>query len=364
MTQPIHGGNVYKVAREQRIPVGSILDFSASINPLGPPATGLRAIRAALKQIVHYPDPDCWQLTQELAQQCAVDPDMILVGNGSTELIHLLPRALRITSALVMGPTFEEYAHALTEGGSSVQYVHAIHEERFRPPLNETLRQLSGKRSRFDAVFLCNPNNPTGQVINRLAVRELAEAVRRQQGWLIVDEAFIDYCPAQSVMPMLREYPHMMVLRSLTKFYAMPGLRIGYLVGASKVVGRMKDRQPPWSVNSLAQEVSLAVLRDHAYATRSRAFMKGERAQLMRGLRHLPGLCLYPSAANFVLIELPVSTSAAEVTARLAAERILVRDGSTMPGLTSQMIRVAVKTEKDNRRLLAALGSCLGKQKP
>ncbi|MDP1767625.1 MAG: threonine-phosphate decarboxylase CobD [Nitrospirota bacterium] len=364
MTQPIHGGNVYKVAREQHISVGRILDFSASINPLGPPATGLRAIRAALKQIVHYPDPDCWQLTQELAQQCAVDPDMILVGNGSAELIHLLPRALRMTSALVMGPTFEEYAHALMDAGSSIRYVHAAPEEQFSPPLNETLRLFSSKRSRFDAVFLCNPNNPTGQVLNRLAVRELAETVERQQGWLIVDEAFIDYCPAQSVMPMLHEYPRMMVLRSLTKFYAMPGLRIGYLVGASKVVERVKDRQPPWSVNSLAQEVSRAVLRDHAYATRSRTFMKSERTQLMRGLRHLSGLCCYPSAANFVLIKLPVSTCAAEVTARLAAERILVRDCSTMPGLTSQMIRVAVKTKKDNRRLLAALDDCVGKHKP
>ncbi|MEQ1848802.1 MAG: aminotransferase class I/II-fold pyridoxal phosphate-dependent enzyme, partial [Nitrospira sp.] len=278
--------------------------------------------------------------------------------------IHLLPRALRITSALVIGPTFEEYAHALTEAGSSVQYVHATQAEQFCPPLNDTLRKLSGTRSRFDAVFLCNPNNPTGQVIDRLAVRELAEAVERQQSWLIVDEAFIDYCPAQSVMPMLREYPHMMVLRSLTKFYAMPGLRIGYLAGSRKVVDQLKDRQPPWSVNSLAQEVSLAVLRDHAYATRSRAFMKGERARLMRGLRSLPGLRVYSSAANFVLLELPVTTSAVEVTARLAVERILVRDCSTMPGLTSQMIRVAVKVEKENRRLLAALGSCLEKQKP
>ena len=364
MRQPIHGGNVYKVAREQRIPVGRILDFSASINPLGFPATGIRAIRAALKQIVHYPDPDCWQLRQELAQQYAVDPDMILVGNGSTELIHLLPRALAIKSALIMAPTFEEYARALTDAGSSVQYVHARREERFRPPLKEALRQLSIKGSRFDAVFLCNPNNPTGQVMNRLAVRELAEAVDRQQGWLIVDEAFIDYCPAQSVMPMLRAHPRMMVLRSLTKFYAMPGLRIGYLVGASRVVERMKDCQPPWSVNSLAQEVSRVVLCDHAYATTSRTFMTGERSRLIRGLRSLPGLRVYPSATNFLLIELPASTCAGEVADRLASERLLVRDCSTLPGLTRQMIRVAVRTAKENRRLLAALGSCVGEQEP
>ncbi len=359
MTQPIHGGNVYKVAREQRVPVDRIVDFSASINPLGFPAAGLRAIRTALKQIVHYPDPDCWQLRQELAHQCGVDPEMILVGNGSTELIHLLPRALGIKSALIAGPTFEEYASALTDAGSAFQYLHAKREERFLPPVKDLLRRFSALRSKFDALFVCNPNNPTGQVLDLQAVRELAEAAKRQQGWLIVDEAFIDYCPAQSVVSLVSEYPRLIVLRSLTKFYAMPGLRIGYLVGASQVVARLKDRQPPWSVNSLAQEVSLAVLRDEAYATKSRTFMKGERSRLLQGLRSLSGLRVYPSAANFVLIELPATTNAGAVTDRLAAERLLVRDCSTLPGLTSQMIRLAIKTAKENRQLLAALGVSL-----
>ena len=362
MTQPTHGGNVYKVAREQRIHIDRIMDFSASINPLGIPTAGLRAIRSALKQIVHYPDPDCWQLRQTLAQQCGVDPDMILVGNGSTELIHLLPRALAIESALIIGPTFEEYARALTDAGSSVQYVHARREERFRPPLKEVLRQLSAMRSRLDAVVLCNPNNPTGQVMNRQVVRELAEVVDRQQGWLIVDEAFIDYCQTQSVVSMLHAYPRMMLLRSLTKFYAMPGLRIGYLVGARKVVDRLKDRQPPWSVNSLAQEFSRAVLHDHVYATQSRTFMKSERSRFMRGLRSLSGIRVFPSAANFVLVELPASICAGEMTDRLAHERLLVRDCSTVPGLTTQMIRVAIKTAKENRRLIGVLGACLGKR--
>ena len=151
--------------------------------------------------------------------------------------------------------------------------------KRFRPPLKDVLREVSAKRSRFDAVFLCNPNNPTGRVMTRRNVRELAGAVDRQQGWLIVDEAFIDYRQAQSVVPMLNEYPRMMILRSLTKFYAMPGLRIGYLLGASKLVDQLKDRQPPWSVNSLVQEASRAALRDHVYAIRSRTFMKNERSR-------------------------------------------------------------------------------------
>jgi len=361
MTQPFHGGNIHKAARERATLVDQIVDFSASINPLGFPGVGLRAISSALKQIMYYPDPDCWKLRQALAQRCGVNPDMILVGNGSTELIHLLPRAFGIKAALIMGPTFEEYARALLDAGSSVRYVHAKREEGFRPPLKEVLRHVSSKRSRFEAVFVCNPNNPTGQVMNRSALRELAEVVGRQQGWLIVDEAFVDYCQAHSVVSMLDAYPRMMVLRSLTKFYAMPGLRIGYLVGASKVVDQVKDCQPPWSVSSLAQEVSLAVVQDEAYAVKSRTFMASERSQFMRGLRGLSGVGVYPSAANFVLIELPATICAGEVTDRLAAERLLVRDCSTVPGLTAQMIRVAIRTEKENRRLITALGTCVKK---
>jgi len=364
MTQPTHGGNVYKVARERRISVDQIADFSASINPLGFPASGIRAIRSALKQIAHYPDPDCRQLRQTLAQQCGVDPDMILIGNGSTELIHLLPRALAIEAALIMGPTFEEYARALMDAGGIVQYVHARREERFRPPVKEILRELSAKRTRFDTVFLCNPNNPTGQAINRSTLCEVIEAVERRQGWLIIDEAFIDYCQEHSVVSMLKEHPRMIVLRSLTKFYAMPGLRIGYLLGASKVVDQLKDRQPPWSVNSLAQEVSCAVLQDFGYGLKSLALMESERPRFLRGVRSLSGVRVYSPAANFALIELPAWTCAGVVADRLASERLLVRDCSTLPGLSAQMIRVAIRTAKENRRLLAALGACLTKQQP
>lgn len=353
---------MHRAAQALHIPVEQILDFSASINPLGPPAGVFRVIRSALKQIVHYPDPDCWQLRQLLSQQCRVDPDMILVGNGSTELIHLVPRALAIKSALIVGPTFEEYARALMDAGGTVQYVHARREGRFRPPVKEILQELSAKRMRIDAIFLCNPNNPTGQVLSQSAMRELAEVMERRQGWLIVDEAFIDYCQTQSVISMLRKCPRLIVLRSLTKFYAMPGLRIGYVVGASKVIDRLKDRQPPWSVNSLAQEVSCAVLRDRAYAVASCAFMEKERSRFMKGLRSLPGVRVYPSAASFVLIELPEWSSACMMTDQLASMRLLVRNCSALPGLTSQMIRVAVRTVKENRRLMTALDACLIKR--
>jgi threonine-phosphate decarboxylase len=364
MTQPIHGGNVHRAAQALHIPVKQILDFSASINPLGPPVGLSRVIRSALKQIVHYPDPECWQLRQRLALQCRMDPSMILVGNGSTELIHLLPRALAIKSALIVGPTFAEYAHALTIAGSAIQYVHARREERFRPPVIEVLRALSAKGARYDAVFVCNPNNPTGQVIPRSVMCELAEVIERRQGWLIVDEAFVDYCQTQSVVSLLSEHPRIVVLRSLTKFYAIPGLRVGYVLGARKVVDQMKEHQPPWSVNSLAQEVCCTVLRDRAYETNSRAFMVNERSRFMKELRSLPGVRVYSSSANFVLLELPAWTSAGLTADRLAVEGLLVRDCSTLPGLSARMIRVAIRTVKENRRLMGALGAYMANEEP
>jgi threonine-phosphate decarboxylase len=142
----------------------------------------------------------------------------------------------------------------------------------------------------------------------------------------------------------------------------MPGLRIGYLLGASKVVGHLKDLQPPWSVNSLVQGASCAVLQDDVYARKSRAFMESERSRFVRGLRSVSGIRVYPSAANFVLIELPAWTSAGEVTDGLVSKRLLVRDCSTLPGLTTRMIRVAIRTAKENRRLVADLSSCLMKR--
>ena len=159
-------------------------------NPLGPPAVVLRAIRSSLKQIVHYPDPDCRQLRKVLAQQRGVDPDMILVGNGSTELIHLLPRALRIKSALIIGPTFEEYAVRWWKQAAWSNMFMRRESSVSVPHYKMFKNCFTARRSKFDAVFLCNPNNPTGQVMNRRAMCELAEAVERQQGWLIVDKAY------------------------------------------------------------------------------------------------------------------------------------------------------------------------------
>ena len=350
-----HGGNIYEAARETRRSLARIIDFSASINPLGLSPRAVRAITSTLGLISHYPEPGCLALRKALADRHSLIPEQILMGNGSSEIIQLLPQALSLRSALIIGPTFSEYARAmLLEGGQSV-WVNATRAEQYRVPIQDAIRTIRNNRTKIDAVFVCNPNSPTGQGVNPGDIGELVETVSHSGGWTIIDETFVDYCEERSILPQLNRYARVVILRSFTKFYALPGLRIGYAVSDEKTVGRMRAWQPPWSVNTLAQVAALSSLKDVSYARRSRRFMTLERACLLAGLRTLNGVVVFPSLANFLLVELPSPYTAVEVAERLYAQGILVRDCSATAGLTARTIRIAVRLPEQNRRLITAL---------
>ncbi|MEW6544992.1 MAG: threonine-phosphate decarboxylase CobD [Nitrospirota bacterium] len=356
---PEHGGNVYGAARRTGRSLDRLVDFSASINPLGPSPKSLRAISDSLPRVVHYPDPDCVLLRNALARRWRVAPDRIVIGNGSSELITLIPLALPITRAVILGPTFAEYERAVLLAGGAVEFLHASRRDGYRPPI-ELLRGRLEEGRPIDALFLCNPNSPTGQALSVRSVRQVLEAAEKRKVWTVLDETFVEYCADRSVLPLLARYPHCLVLRSFTKFYALPGLRLGYLVGPAQVVARVKSRQPPWSVNVLAQAAALAALRDRRHATASRSFMVRERAVFARDLAALPGVTVFPSPANFLLVELPAGFIAKSVVRRLAKGGLLVRDCSNVPGLNGRTIRLAVRRPEQNRRLVRALKLALG----
>lgn len=361
-TGSLHGGNVHAVARESNRRLDRLIDFSASINPLGPSPSALQAIRAGLPQIVHYPDPDCVALRQALADRWRLPPDRFLVGNGSSELIYLLPRALSIRRALIVGPTFSEYERAVVAAGGRATHIHAKRNEQYRPPLDKVAGAIQQARTKVDALFLCNPNSPTGLVIQAEEVLRLAKMGARQGIWVIVDETFTEYCEEATVLPLIAKLPRLLVLRSMTKFYALPGLRLGYLAGSSDLLARIRGQQPPWSVNHLAQTAALAALKDRLHARKSLAYMERERPRLVRNLEALPGVKVFPSAANFLLIELPPSWPAAVCAKALSQQGLLIRDCSSVPGLNRWTLRVAVKTASQNRRLVAALRTLFGGQ--
>jgi len=354
-----HGGNVHVLAEELGRRPSSLLDFSASINPLGSsPRVRRMLARDADSLIRHYPDPECGRLRRVLAARWRLSPRHFVVGNGSTELIHLLPRALHIRSALVVGPTFSEYGAALNLADARVRMLPALKRDGYRPPLDRVGRwiQSAGRRSRSSsAVFLCNPNSPTGQACES---GDLVECVRRadQSGvWMILDETFMDYCDGLSLLPALRRYPRLIVLRSFTKFYALPGLRIGYSASAAPIADVLRRHQPPWSVNSHAQASAETAMNDRRYIVRSLTFMENERARLSALLSDIPGLTVFPSRANFLLLELPDRHHAPDVATALRRKGILVRDCSRVPGLTSRSIRVAVRTRPENDQMVSAL---------
>ena len=358
-----HGGNVYHAARSSSRDALDFCDFSASINPLGVPLSARRVLQTAIDKVQHYPDPEGLALLQAIAKRHRIEPDNVLLGNGTMELIYAIPAALNVRHGLIVGPTFSEYERVLTLANARVTCALALSEDEYRPPVRDVLERVnpspsfgSGKRRLpIDAVFLCNPNSPTGQSVSRNGVYRILEAVKRQRGCLIVDETFVEFCEEKSVIRRAVCDDSLLVLRSFTKFYGIPGLRIGYAVGMEKRLRAIRNRLPPWSVNTLAQEAALACLQDHRYRQRTLLLFQNERPVFRRALEQIPGFRVYPSSANFFLVELPRSLTSRQVQATLMERGFLVRDCSTYPGLHERMLRLAVRTSNDNSRLVKQL---------
>ncbi len=361
-----HGGNVHALAREQGCRLEHISDFSASINPLGLSPKVRRAIQQTISQTVHYPDSVGQPLRAFLAKTHRIPEGCLVLGNGSAELISMLPRALGCRHGLVIGPTFMEFERALRLAGAHCSYVHARSDENYQPPIERVCKFLkqnhgrAGKHTRnrpptVDTVFLCHPNSPTGQVLTKRQFQELLVSVQKVGARLIVDEAFIEYCSARSVFRAIGHVDELIVLRSFTKFYAIPGLRIGYLGGPEKIVSSLRSLLPPWSVNILASTAAMAALQDSIYRKQSLSFMALERKRFRRSLQQIPGLRVFSSAANFLLIEIDIKSSVEDLTNALRQQGFLIRDCHDFAGIKFPSIRLAVRRPKDNDRLVRAL---------
>jgi L-threonine-O-3-phosphate decarboxylase len=353
---------------------GDVLDFSASINPLGPPE-GLRPVLVrAMDRLVHYPDPDAAGLVELLARHCGVAPQQVVAGNGSTEILFALARGCEFERALIPVPSYADYARAIETAGRPVEFL----------PLEEAAdfaldwpRLLAGLHPR-DLVMLGQPNNPTGRLFANEAL--LSAAASHPQVTFVVDEAFAGFVQEYRSLSDKGDSPifaetkigtvplpaNVIVVRSLTKFYAVPGLRLGYAVASPAAAERIRRHIPPWSVNVLAQEAAACLLADEEFARQTVAFVGHQREWLARELAGLPALRVYPSAANFLLVRLEQGgPSAAGLAERLLAEGIAIRMFDASQHLDGRYFRVAVRTREENERLLAALGrllrSCGGK---
>ncbi|MBF0539173.1 MAG: threonine-phosphate decarboxylase [Nitrospirae bacterium] len=347
-----HGGDIYELASSLRLAERKIVDFSSSINPLGISKKVKAEIRTYLKYLPNYPDPQCRRLRRHMSIALGVDATNIICGNGSTELIYLFIRTLRPRRALVLGPTFIEYERALLVSGVSDVGVFQLQEGLdFRIDVDAFKAAMVG----CDVVFLCNPNSPTAQYLTRAEVLDIADWARQQQCMLVVDEAFIDFLPKESVVDEVANNPWLIVLRSMTKFYGLSGLRLGMAVMDIRHVELLQLNKEPWSVNTLAQRAGVVALNDKAYVRETFEVLRQEK-RYVEGWLTKKGIQFYPSAINFYLIK---DDRAAVWYEKLRAKGILLRDCSSYRGLGSRFLRIAVKAHRENTLLYKAISRLL-----
>ncbi|GGH13416.1 pyridoxal phosphate-dependent aminotransferase [Paenibacillus segetis] len=354
-----HGGDVETASLRYGIAPNGFTDFSANINPLGPPPGLLDRLKEALPGIIRYPDPGHRMLTTLLAQRNEVQEASIVTGNGAAENMALALLAISPKIVGIVEPCFSEYATLSRQMGAKVRSVFGTEERAFKAEPKDIERLIADS----DLVFIGQPNNPNGVQYGLDELRFFADAGERYKTYVVLDEAFIDFIPAserQSLLPELERYKYVILIRSMTKFYAIPGLRLGYAIASPPLAAEMIDKQVSWSVNLLALiagEHCLAAGEE--YEAKTIALVTQQRGFLQEGLNRL-GCMTWPGEANFLLVRLPLGWTAAGMQKALGLRGILVRSCAMYPGLGDRDIRIAVKNSEDNRKLLLEMGHVLG----
>ena len=352
--RPKHGGNSNWAATLAGCDPSLILDFSASISPLGPPPRALEAIKLHLNSLSSYPNPDYPELCDAIAAHHNIDPDWVLPGNGAAELLTWAAWDLvKLNTTLLPTPAFGDYWRSLQTFGTRILPRSLIRENGEIGDLDFALRHLPREIPHSLGLIINNPHNPTGQIWRT----ETIMPYLNQFDLTVIDESFMDFLPPaeqQSLIPSIEQYPNLVVLRSLTKFYSLPGLRLGYCIAHPDRLRRWKSWRDPWPVNALAAAAAIAVLGDREFDEMTWDWLIPAKQQLFMGLSQIPGLQPYPGAANFILVK--SDKSCIELQSQLLKHhQILIRDCLSFPELGDKFFRVAVRTQPENDRLLTAL---------
>ncbi|MBI3615901.1 MAG: threonine-phosphate decarboxylase [Candidatus Omnitrophica bacterium] len=357
----MHGGNVWRAAQGPFLRPEQLLDFSADLNPLGPPPALPRLLEEGTRRVGWYPEPTYREFREAAGRLHGIDPAGVLPGNGTAELIHLISRWKAGGRVVVVVPTFTEYERAAAADRSQVVPWPLRTGSGFSAPSwNGSL-----PFGRADLLFLCNPNNPTGTLWPKEQVLRLIEACEWTGTTVVVDEATMDLVEdglRYSLVPSVQKFRRLIVLRSLTKAFAIPGLRVGYLAAPPQIVEQLAAIQPPWSMNAPAAFVGTHLIQEEEYLSDSRSVLQKFRISLWEGLKGLSFLDPYSSSANFFLCRLQDSALPNNRLAdRLRDRGILIRVCDDFTGLESgRFIRIGVRRPEENQRLLDLLGEVFG----
>lgn len=353
MKNSTHGGNIYKKAKELGISEHQILDYSANISPLGIPSHIKKAMVDAIEGTINYPDPDCTALREAIGRQDGVEPDCVTCGNGGADLLYRLAFGLKPKKVLLPVPAFVEYEEAMTAAGARMVYETMDEDFHIREDMTERITEDT------DLVILCNPNNPTGLLTPRRQVLAVLERAKEMHCRVLVDECFLEICREEeqyTVKPYLKEYPNLMILKSFTKLYAIPGVRLGYLLCADReVIAQVNRAGQAWSVSHIAQCAGMAALSHPEYKAAVIDAVEKELIYMKKEMANLP-LTLYDGRANYLFFRTPGVT---DLDRRLESRGIMIRNCSNYVNLGNDYWRIAVKTHEENVILLQELRQAL-----
>lgn len=354
-----HGSDIEKICEVYHLDPKNIIKFGANVNPLGLSENVKQQLASRLDILSSYPDRDYTTLRNTISEYCNVPAEFILPGNGSSELIALLIQERNPKHTLILGPTYSEYSRELSFSGSTQEYYHLREEDNFVLNVDDLCQTLEGN---YDFLIICNPNNPTSSAITREGLQKLLTFCAEKNIFVMIDETYVEFAPDISeitAVTLTKEFTNLMVLRGVSKFYAAPGMRLGYgITGNLDFLKKMKEKQVPWSLNSLGALAGELMLQDKDYIHRTRELILSERTRLLQALVEIPTYKTYPAYANFILLKIqkPVLTSY-DVFDACIRQGLMIRDCSSFECLDGEYIRFCIMNLEDNTRLLNILSS-------
>lgn len=350
--------DIFDIAREHGLTPEQILDFSAAINPLGLSKKVEKKVKNNLPVVLRYPESQSLDLTRSLAQFHGLSEDQILPGAGDSVFIYAFPRFLSLRRILVVTPTFRAYEQALEaaipKDECRIDLFETREEDGFEVDANGLVSALT---TGYDALYLSNPGFPTGILTGKEDLLRILAQTERQNTWFILDERFMDFIEENSLKEMVNTCPRLIILRSLSIFFALPGFQVGYAIANQEAVKIFRQHNDLGVVNSLAQMAAIEALNDKAYIRRTREWMPKERNRLIQNLRSIPGFVPYPGTVNYLLIQLLpfLGFTAGELRKKLISQGILIRDCQPFHHLGPYFLQIALRTRQENNLLIKAL---------
>jgi threonine-phosphate decarboxylase len=358
-----HGGDIWGFSRKYNIPLEDVLEFSGPINFLGPSPKAVEAVKQNAKLIRYYPDPNPVEFKEKIAKYVGhgVEVENLLLGNGSIELIYMITEILpRGFKALIPVPSFSEYEKAALRVGGEPVFVQL--------PENFELETDKIKKAVTDdtrIICICNPHSPSGILYSKEKLLDLVKFCNKKDIIFSVDENYIEFADKSldnTLAGMVKDYENLFVIRSVTKFYGMAGIRFGYAVAAGTLIDKLQMTRLPWSINGLACQVTMAAINDLQFIQNTKETIAKNREALSKALSEIEGLQVYPSVTNFLLVKIKNSkTTSTMLKESLAKECILIRDCCTFIGLDDHYFRVTVRSAKDNQKLTESIKKILSK---